>query len=89
MKTFKFEKIRIGTRPALNKLSLTVDPGSVVAFVGKSGCGKSSLFAAILRLVDYSGRIEMNGIELREIQKSILRKLIAIVPQKCTILTSN
>jgi ABC-type transport system involved in Fe-S cluster assembly fused permease/ATPase subunit len=63
-------------------LDLHIEPGSTNAFVGESGCGKSSLFRLIYRLVDpSSGRILLDGQDLKSLKLDSFRKLFTIVPQ--------
>lgn len=64
-------------------LRLTIPPFSWVSIVGPSGCGKTTLVNLILRLYDPSqGAILLDGVELKEIKLSSLRKRIAIATQK-------
>jgi peptide/nickel transport system ATP-binding protein len=59
---------------AVRDLSLAIGRGEVVAVVGESGCGKSSLAHAILRLVDASGAIILDGITLGDLRGEALRR---------------
>jgi len=52
---------------AVAEASLTVESGEVVAVVGPSGSGKSSLLAAIAGIVAYSGRIAWDGTDLGDL----------------------
>ena len=69
-------------RTILHDVDLSVAPGESVAFVGPSGSGKSSLVKLILRLYDpWSGRIQLDGMDVRDLTKEALHGAIAVVPQ--------
>jgi len=69
--------------PVLKGLSLEVKPGSVVALVGPSGGGKSTVFALIERFyLPTSGRITVDGIDLTTIDPQWLRSTMALVAQE-------
>jgi len=71
-----------GKTLVLNGVSATVEPGDVVALVGPSGAGKTTLVNLIPRFyVPTSGAILVDGHDLRDIKLSSLRCSIAIVPQ--------
>jgi subfamily B ATP-binding cassette protein MsbA len=75
-----------GERPALEEVTLTVERGRTLALVGESGSGKSTLAALLLRFHDpSSGRIELDGVDLRELRVSDLRGLTAFVPQEAVL----
>jgi ABC-type Mn2+/Zn2+ transport system ATPase subunit len=64
---------------ALHSASLQLKAGTICGLVGMNGAGKSTLFKAMMGLVKpVSGRILMNGLPLRKVQKS---NLVAYVPQ--------
>jgi ATP-binding cassette subfamily B protein len=73
------------TRPdaaALEDFSLNVAPGETVALVGPSGAGKSTVFQLLLRFHDpQSGRVLIDGIDVRQLDPAKLRENIALVPQ--------
>jgi ATP-binding cassette subfamily B protein len=73
------------TRPdsaALEDFSLTVAPGETVALVGPSGAGKSTVFQLLLRFHDpESGRVLVDGVDIRRTDPAQLREAIALVPQ--------
>ena len=81
------------SRPATAALShLTVDiaPGETVAIVGPSGAGKTTLFQLLLRFYDpQSGRIAIDGIDIRALGLHALRDAIGIVPQDTVIFSAN
>lgn len=67
----------------LHDISLKVKPGQVVAFVGESGAGKTTLVNLVPRFYDpVSGKITLDGYDLRDLALRSLRKQIAIVPQE-------
>lgn len=75
-----------GDEPVLEQISLTIPRGSTVAIVGGSGAGKSTLADLIPRFHDpQSGRILIDGVDLRELQVETLRKHIAVVSQSTFI----
>lgn len=70
-------------RPVLRDISFTVNAGSVVAIVGPTGSGKSTLMALLLRLFDPDrGRILIDDQDLRTLTIASLREQIAIAPQE-------
>jgi subfamily B ATP-binding cassette protein MsbA len=69
--------------PALDEVSLRVAPGEVVALVGPSGAGKTTLASLLPRFWDVtSGRITIDGVDVRELSFADLRGAIGIVPQE-------
>ncbi|MFC7738980.1 ABC transporter transmembrane domain-containing protein [Roseomonas sp. GCM10028921] len=69
-------------RPALDGVSLAVEPGETVALVGPSGAGKTTLFQLALRFRDPdSGRVLLDGVDLREADPAAIRARIGLVPQ--------
>jgi len=67
---------------ALDKVSLRIDAGETVALVGPSGGGKTSLIHLLPRFYEVdSGRITIDGINIRHVQLSSLRSYIALVSQ--------
>lgn len=76
--------------PALDGVTLKVEPGESVALVGPSGAGKSTLFDLVLRFYDpQSGVIALDGVDIRELDPQELRSHIAIVSQQPTMFTGN
>ncbi len=69
-------------RPVLEHVSFTAAPGDVVAIVGPSGAGKTSLVNLLPRFLDpASGRIEIDGYDVRDLTLESLRQQIAMVMQ--------
>lgn len=68
--------------PALIDIDLELAAGSTVALVGPSGAGKSTLFQLLLRFHDPdSGRILINGVDIRRLDPRVLRQRVVMVPQ--------
>ena len=92
--TERIEDIKPGELPApvgslgrgpdvLKGMELTIDRGEMVALVGLSGSGKTSLVSLILRFYDVeSGTIELGGVDVTTMDPSFLRAKIATVPQE-------
>jgi subfamily B ATP-binding cassette protein MsbA len=82
--TFRYEK-----KPVLKNINLSIKVGEVVAFVGMSGGGKTTLVNLIPRFYDVSeGRILIDGHDIRKVSIQSLRRQIAIVTQQ-TILFND
>ncbi|HET7755096.1 MAG TPA: ABC transporter transmembrane domain-containing protein [Anaeromyxobacteraceae bacterium] len=80
----RFEKLGFsyGERPVLSDVDLAIRKGEVVALVGASGSGKSTLAALVARFYDpTSGRVTIDGVELRDVTLASLRAQLAIVAQ--------
>lgn len=76
---FSYEK----NKPILKDVSLVVEPGEVIALVGPTGAGKSTIAKLISRFYDPDeGELLVDGYDLRDVQIESLRKQIAVVPQE-------
>ena len=76
--------------PALDRFSLTVEPGEKLAVVGPSGAGKSTLFQLLLRFYDPgSGTIRLDGVDIRLAAPAAVRSRIALVPQEPAIFATS
>jgi ABC-type multidrug transport system fused ATPase/permease subunit len=68
---------------ALDDVSLTLPPGQTVALVGATGAGKSTLAKLVARFYDpTSGRVLVDGHDLREVTERSLRSQLGVVPQE-------
>ena len=66
----------------LSEVSFTAEPGTSVALVGPSGAGKTTAVRLALRLIDpQSGRVTLDGVDLRQVRQASLRQAVALVPQ--------
>ena len=70
-------------KPVLHGISLQVPYGQKVAFVGQSGCGKSTIVSLMLRLYDPgSGSVLLDGVDLRDVSLQTVRRQFGVVPQE-------
>jgi ATP-binding cassette subfamily B protein len=80
-----FENVSFGYNPevlVLKDLSFSVAPGEKVALVGATGAGKTTVLKLLTRLYDpTSGRILLDGVDIRDYALRDLRKRIGLVPQ--------
>lgn len=68
---------------ALKNINFNIEHGQFVAIIGKTGSGKSTLANLIMRMYDYnSGKILLDGVELKEYDLNYLRNQIGYVPQE-------
>jgi ATP-binding cassette, subfamily B, bacterial len=76
--------------PVVNGVSISVEPGERVALVGPSGSGKSTLLNLLLRLYDpVSGRVMVDGRDVREYTLASLRCQIGVVLQETTLFAAS
>jgi len=76
--------------PILTNLNLSIPPNTVVAVVGGSGSGKSTLGSLLLRLYEpHSGRITLDGVDIRELDPSFLRRYIGTVSQEPVLFSTS
>jgi subfamily B ATP-binding cassette protein MsbA len=72
-----------GDKPVLSDINLNIKPGQIVAFVGKTGSGKTTLANLLLRFYDPThGAVKIGGVDLREFSTRDLRNQIAVVAQE-------
>ena len=75
--TFKYD-----TKLILNDLNFKVNANETVAFVGKSGAGKTTIFNLLCKMYDnYDGTITMDGVNIKKLDKDTIRGNITIVSQ--------
>lgn len=83
-----FEKLNMRYAPhlplVLSDVSVTIKPGSNVALIGRTGCGKTSLALSLLAAVPEpeSGRILIDGVDVAQVEKQALRSRITFLAQE-------
>ncbi|KAG6837247.1 hypothetical protein H0H93_012642 [Arthromyces matolae] len=89
----EFENVEMSYRPGLPKvlhgLSMQIKAGEKIGVVGRTGAGKSSLALTILRLVEYTGSIIIDGIDIGKLGLRDLRSKISIIPQDPTLFSGT
>jgi ATP-binding cassette, subfamily B, bacterial len=88
-----FEKVSFSydeSRRVLENISIKIEKGSAVAFVGATGAGKTTLLSLIPRFYDpTSGAVKLDGLDLRDLKKKSLRSQIGIVLQDTMLLAGT
>lgn len=89
----ELKNVTFGYRPdktVLKNISLNAEPGKKVAFVGSTGAGKTTVTNLINRFYDIdSGEITVDGINIKDLDRSFLRKNIAMVLQDTHLFTGT
>lgn len=77
-------------QPAIKNISFSAKPGEVTAIIGGTGSGKSTLISLIPRFYDVdSGRVLVDGVDVRDMSQEELRSKIGFVPQKAVLFTGT
>ena len=72
-----------GKHPILDDISFSVNKGETIAFVGHTGSGKSSIINVLMRFYEFqSGRVLLDGVDIRNYSQEELRKNIGLVLQE-------
>ncbi|WP_103333072.1 ABC transporter transmembrane domain-containing protein [Pseudotabrizicola formosa] len=75
---------------ALDAVSLHVRPGETVALVGPSGAGKTTILQLLLRFYDpQQGAVRLDGVDLRDLDRTDFRQSLSLVPQDPVIFASS
>ena len=74
----------------LHDITFTAKPGETTAFIGSTGCGKSTLINLIPRFYDVTeGKITIDGQDVRDLTQHALRDKLGYVPQKGVLFSGN
>lgn len=72
----------IKQKPIFKDLSFEIEPNTTVAFVGKSGSGKSTILSLISKLIEVDkGSVKIDNIDIKELSKQTLRDNISLINQ--------
>jgi ATP-binding cassette subfamily B protein len=86
--SFSYE--REGGKEAIKNISFTAEPGQTIAFLGPTGSGKSTLVNLIPRFYDVtSGRITIDGTDIRDIPQNELRGMVYIALQESVLFSGT
>ena len=81
-KKYKKEKVLVSENKIFDKLSFKVQPNTTVAFVGKSGSGKSTILNLMSKMYEAeAGGVYIDGVNINDLNKETLRKTISLVNQ--------
>ncbi len=85
LKNVTFGYSRLG-KPQVTDFSMTVRPGQKIAFVGRTGCGKSTIAKLISGLYQpWSGEITFDGVPLSEIDRDVFTGSVSVIDQDITL----
>lgn len=91
--SLRFESVSFGytnDRPVLHAVDLEIAPNQIIGLVGGTGAGKSTLLSLVPRFYDpTSGRVTLDGRDLREITKKSLRAQISLVLQDTLLFSTS
>jgi ATP-binding cassette subfamily B protein/subfamily B ATP-binding cassette protein MsbA len=89
----RFENVSFaytGDRPVLREVELQISPNQIIGLVGGTGAGKSTLLSLVPRFYDAtSGRVTLDGRDLRKITKKSLRAQISLVLQDTLLFSTS
>jgi ATP-binding cassette subfamily B protein len=89
----KLEHVEFGYRPdvtTIRDMSLAANPGDLIALVGPTGAGKTTIVNLLTRFYEIrGGRITIDGVDLRELPKAALRRELGIVLQETFLLSDS
>ncbi|KAJ7454700.1 ABC protein [Mycena latifolia] len=89
----EFKNVEMSYRPGLpnvlHGISMSINAGEKIGVVGRTGAGKSSLALTLLRIVEYSGTILVDDVDIAKIGLKDLRSNISIIPQDPTLFSGT
>jgi len=89
----EFRNVEMSYRPGLpnvlHGISMSIHAGEKIGVVGRTGAGKSSLALTLLRIVEYSGIILVDDVDIGKIGLKDLRSNISIIPQDPTLFSGT
>lgn len=89
----RFENVTFGyhpSQPILNNLNFVIPAGTKAAFVGHSGCGKSTILRLLFRFYEpQSGNIYVDGQNIKDVTMDSLRKGMGVVPQDTSLFNNT
>ncbi len=89
----RFERVSFGYdkgRPVIQDMTLTASPGQMVALVGATGAGKTTIINLLTRFYEIdSGAIYIDGVDIRELKKAELRRKLGLVLQESYLFASS
>ena len=78
--------LSFGGLRVLDEVSFEVEAGQLLALIGPNGAGKTSVFNLIARFYDAdAGRVEVDGVDVRDVDPLALRRRLALVPQEISL----
>jgi ATP-binding cassette subfamily B multidrug efflux pump len=76
--------------PVLKEISFTAEPGQIVALLGATGAGKSSLVNLIPRFYDVTGgRVTIDGVDVREVDEAALHRAVGVALQESVLFSGT
>ena len=87
---FKYPDAPEDSKPVIDGVTLTLNPGESVALIGVTGCGKTTLTALTTRLYEVqAGAIELDGVDIRDLTREELRRHIAMAFEDATLFSAS
>ncbi len=85
--TFRYAE---ASRPSLKNISLEIPAGKTIGIIGATGSGKSTLVNLVPRFYDVTeGTLLLDGVNVNDVEETVLRKAIAVVPQKALLFSGS